>query len=191
VRTGNISRETRETRVRVAVDLDGAGKASIRMPSRFLSHMLTSLATHSMFDIEVDAEGDLAHHVSEDAAICLGQAIKAALGDYRGIARFGYASVPMDDALASAALDLSNRPYTAIDLKTEGYVVEDTPCEDVHHFLASFAQALGATLHLRVEYGQNDHHKAEAAFKALALSLRMAVAPDPKRSGVPSSKESM
>jgi imidazoleglycerol-phosphate dehydratase len=150
--------------------------------------MLGSLATHSLIDMRVEAQGDLGHHIVEDAAIGIGSAIKEALGDGRSIARFGYALVPMDCALASCALDIGGRPYVLVDINIEGATVEDTAAEDLIHFLETLATSMGATIHIKVEYGRNDHHKVEAAFKALALSLRQAVSPDPRRNGVPSSK---
>jgi imidazoleglycerol-phosphate dehydratase len=138
--------------------------------------------------MRVEAQGDLGHHIVEDAAIGVGSAIKGALGDGKGIARFGYARVPMDCSLASCALDIGGRPYAVVDLGTEGARVEDTVAEDLTHFFETLATAMGANIHVKVEYGRNDHHKAEAAFKALALSLRQAVSADPRRKGVPSSK---
>ncbi|MEM2820476.1 MAG: imidazoleglycerol-phosphate dehydratase, partial [Candidatus Bathyarchaeia archaeon] len=136
----------------------------------------------------IEASGDLSHHVAEDVAICLGEAIRRALGDVAGIRRFGYAIVPMDCSLAFAAVDISNRPYSKIDLKIEGKRIEDMPCEDIYHFLETLANSLRANIHVWVEYGLNDHHKVEASFKALALSLRQALSLDPLRSGVASSK---
>jgi imidazoleglycerol-phosphate dehydratase len=156
---------------------------------KFLDHMLTALATHSMIDLEVKAQGDLQHHIVEDVALTMGSALKQALGSFSGITRFGSATVPMDEALATVSIDLSNRAYCVIDLKTEWYAVEDAVVEDLRHWFISFSQASGSTLHVKVEYGENDHHKIEAVFKAFALSLRQSVSKDPKRIGVPSSKE--
>jgi imidazoleglycerol-phosphate dehydratase len=150
--------------------------------------MLTTLAHHSLIDIAVEAEGDLIHHISEDVAICLGSAIKKALGEEPKIKRFGSASAPMDDALASATLDLGGRRFCVIDLKTTGLCVEDMVVEDIYHFIRSFSDALQANIHLHIQYGDNDHHKVEAAFKALALALREAVEEDPRRKTVPSTK---
>jgi imidazoleglycerol phosphate dehydratase HisB len=188
MRAGEIERTTKETRVKASVDLDGTGLAKVDTPVAFLGHMITSLSTHSLMDVEIKAEGDLRHHIVEDAAICLGQAIREAIGDGSSLRRFGSAMVPMDCSLASSAVDLSGRPYSVIDLKTEGLEIEDTPVEEIVHFLESLTVSLRANLHVRVEYGRNDHHKVEAAFKALALSLRQALSLDPRRSGVPSSK---
>jgi imidazoleglycerol-phosphate dehydratase len=189
MRVGENQRETSETHVYARVDLDGVGASKVSTGIKFLDHMLTSLATHSLIDIEVKAQGDLQHHIVEDVALTLGSAFKKALGNYLGITRFGSAIVPMDEALASVTIDLSNRPYIVIDLKTEGYAIEDSAVEDLRHWFESFAQASGLTLHVKVEYGSNDHHKLEAVFKALALALRQAASRDSRRIGVPSSKE--
>jgi len=188
MRVGEVSRKTAETDVYVKIDLDGSGAADINTKVEFLDHMLDSLATHSLIDITAKAKGDLTHHILEDVAICLGEALLKALGDTKGIARFGYAIVPMDCSLAFAAVDLAKRPYVKIDLKLKGKKVEDMPCENICHFLETFAMALRANTHIWVQYGSNDHHKVEAAFKALALALRQATSIDPRRSGVPSSK---
>jgi len=188
MRTAEISRKTEETNIQVKVNLDGSGLAEVDTGLAFLNHMLDSLATHSLIDIIAKATGDLTHHTIEDVAICLGEALRKALSDSPIIKRFGYALVPMDCSLALAAVDFANRPYVKIDLKLGGKKVEDTPCEDVYHFLESLSMALRANVHIRVEYGSNDHHKVEASFKALALALRHAVSIDPRRKGVPSSK---
>jgi imidazoleglycerol-phosphate dehydratase len=134
------------------------------------------------------AKGDLSHHIVEDAAICLGQVIREAIGDSSGIKRFGSAMVPMDCSLAFSAIDLGGRPYSVINLRTEGIEIEGTPVEEIVHFLESLSVSLKANIHIQVEYGKNDHHKVEAAFKAFALSLRQALSQDPRRLGVPSSK---
>lgn len=188
MRIGRVSRKTTETSIDVEVNLDGEGNAEVNTGVKFLDHMLNSLATHSLIDMKVRAEGDLTHHILEDVAICLGEAVLKALGDTRGIRRFGYAIVPMDCSLAFAAVDLSRRPYVRVDLKLEGKKIEDMPCENITHFIESLATALRANVHVWIQYGSNDHHKVEAAFKALALSLREAVSLDPRRRGVPSSK---
>jgi imidazoleglycerol-phosphate dehydratase len=188
MRIGEVSRKTSETDVHAKVRLDGSGVADVDTGVAFLDHMLRSLATHSLIGITAKARGDLTHHILEDVAICLGEAILKALGEAKGITRFGYAIVPMDGSLAFAAVDLAKRPYVKIDLKLRGKKIEDMPCENILHFLETLAMALRATVHIWVQYGSNDHHKAEAAFKALALSLRQAVSIDPRRSGVPSSK---
>jgi imidazoleglycerol-phosphate dehydratase len=188
LRVGEVSRKTSETDVNVKVNLDGSGVAEVETGIEFLDHMLKSFATHSLIDITVKAKGDLVHHTLEDVAICLGEAVLKALGSATGITRFGYAIVPMDCSLALAAVDLAKRPYVVVDLKLRGKKVEDMPCENILHFLETLAMALRANVHIYVQYGTNDHHKVEAAFKALALALRQAVSIDPRRSGVPSSK---
>ena len=188
MRIDEVYRKTRETEVRVKVNLDSEGKATVNTGVSFLDHLLTSLATHSLIDISATVKGDLRHHAVEDLAICLGEALNKALGNREGIVRFGNAAAPMDCSLAFAAVDLVKRPYFKIDLKLRGKKIEDMPTEDINHFLETLATSLQANVHVFVQYGSNDHHKAEAAVKALALSLRQAVALDPKRKGVPSSK---
>jgi len=185
---GSIVRTTRETKVRAKVEIDGTGKAQVKTTIPFLDHLLVTLATHSLVDLEVDASGDLAHHIVEDTAITLGEAMSKALGEREGIARFGWALVPMDDALALASLDLARRPFSSVDLKVTNASIEGLKSEDIVHFLTSFATSLEASLHVRVQYGGNDHHNVEAAFKAFALSLRQACTIDLRRSGPPSSK---
>jgi len=188
MRTQEVYRKTKETEVKVSVNLDGEGKSTLCTPVPFLDHMLTSLATHSLIDIDASVKGDLVHHSIEDLAIGLGEALNKALGTREGVTRFGSAIAPMDCSLAFAAVDLVKRPYFKIDLKLRGKKVEDMPTEDIQHFFESLAQSLQANVHILVEYGSNDHHKAEAATKALALSLRQAITMDPRRKGVPSSK---
>jgi imidazoleglycerol-phosphate dehydratase len=188
MRKDEVYRKTKETDVSVKVNLDGEGKADVDTSVPFLDHMVTSLATHSMIDIAAKVKGDLRHHSVEDLAIGLGEALNKALGTREGIARFGYAAAPMDCSLAFAAVDLVKRPYFKIDLKLRGKKIEDMPTEDINHFFESLATSLCANVHVFVQYGSNDHHKAEAAVKALALSLRQAIALDPRRKGVPSSK---
>jgi imidazoleglycerol-phosphate dehydratase len=188
MRVNEVYRKTRETEVLVKVNLDSEGKADIDTGVPFLNHLMTSLATHSLVDITAKVKGDLKHHAVEDLAICLGEALSKALGSREGINRFGYAAVPMDCSLAFSAVDLVKRPYSKIDLKLRGKKVEDMPSEDICHFLETLATSLSANIHIWVEYGSNDHHKAEAAIKALALSLKQAVALDPRRKGIPSSK---
>ena len=188
MRADEVYRKTRETDVHVKVNLDSEGKADVDTGVSFLDHLITSLATHSLIDITAKVKGDLKHHAVEDLAICLGEALNKALGNREGINRFGYAAVPMDCSLAFSAVDLVKRPYSRIDLKLRGKKVEDMPSEDIYHFLETLATSLAANIHVWVEYGNNDHHKAEAAIKALALSLKQAVALDPRRKGIPSSK---
>jgi len=190
-RTATRERTTRETRVRVSVDLDGTGNARISTGIGFYDHLLTSFATHALLDLEIEATGDLEvddHHTTEDVALVLGDAIAAALGDRAGIARFGDAAVPMDEALARCALDLSGRPYAVLDLPFRGERIGALSTQLIEHALESLTRTAGMTLHLSAT-GRNDHHVAEAAVKALARALRAAVAPDPRRAGtVPSSK---
>ncbi|MCS7114694.1 MAG: imidazoleglycerol-phosphate dehydratase HisB [Nitrososphaerota archaeon] len=188
MRISEVSRKTRETEISVKVNLDSIGKADVDTGAAFLNHLITTLASHSLIDITARVKGDLKHHMIEDMAICLGEAIRKALGDGEGIVRFGFAAVPMDCSLAFSAVDLVKRPYAKIDLKLKGKRIEDMPCEDIYHFLETLASSMQANIHLWIQYGANDHHKAEAAFKALALSLRQAVSIDPRRKGVPSSK---
>ena len=186
-------RETKETRITVSVDLDGSGEAAIATGVGFYDHLLSSLSHHSLIDISISASGDLEiddHHTVEDVALALGGAISDALGDRAGITRFGAARVPMDESLAQCALDLSGRPYAVIDLPFRGDRMGELSTQMVEHALISFAQASGATLHIDA-VGRNDHHLAEAAFKSLARALRMAVAPDPRRTGVASTKGSL
>jgi len=187
-RTGNVVRTTRETKVEARIEIDGTGKAKVKTTIPLLDHLLVTLATHSLVDIQVDASGDLVHHVVEDVAITLGEAMSKALGERDAIMRFGWALVPMDDALALASVDLARRPSSSIDLKTADASIEGLKNEDIVHFVSSLATSLEASVHLRVQYGGNDHHNVEAAFKALALSLRQACTIDARRSGPPSAK---
>jgi imidazoleglycerol-phosphate dehydratase len=188
MRKDEVYRKTRETEVTVKVNLDGEGKIEVETGVGFFDHLLTSFATHSLMDLTAKVKGDLKHHSIEDLAIGLGEAVSKALGNREGITRFGYATVPMDDSLASAAVDLVKRPYAVVNLKLRGKKVEDMATEDIVHFFETLATSLCANIHVWTEYGGNDHHKAEAAVKALALSLKQAVAADPRRKGVPSSK---
>jgi imidazoleglycerol phosphate dehydratase HisB len=178
-RAAICERATAETRVRCALTLDGAGHTSVATGLGFLDHMLTALARHSSFDLEVSCVGDLVvddHHTVEDVALALGRALDDALGERRAIARFGSAYAPLDEALARAVVDLSGRPWPAIELCLARDMLGDVATENVTHFFQSFAIAARAALHIDVLKGANDHHRAEAAFKALALALRIAVA---------------
>ena len=188
MRTDEVYRKTKETEVTVKVEIDGEGKVEAGTGVSFFDHLLTSFATHSLINVNAKVKGDLKHHAIEDLAIALGEALDKALGNREGITRFGYAAVPMDDSLAFAAVDLVKRPYSVINLKLRGKKVEDMATEDITHFFETLATSLSANVHIWTEYGGNDHHKAEAAIKALALSLKQAVAMDPRRKGVPSSK---
>jgi imidazoleglycerol-phosphate dehydratase len=187
------SRTTRETSIRVELVLDGTGLANVHTGVGFYDHLLSSLAHHALFDLSIEASGDLEvdeHHTVEDVALALGEALSEALGDRAGITRFGDASVPMDEALATAVIDLSGRPYAVLELVFRGERVGALSTQLVEHALEAFARTAGATLHLRAA-GRNDHHVAEAAFKALARALRAAVAIDPRRAGIPSTKGSL
>ncbi len=188
MRTDEVYRKTRETEVTVKVNLDGEGKIEVGTGIGFFDHLLTSFATHSLMNVTAKVKGDLKHHAIEDLAIGLGEALSKALGNREGITRFGFAAVPMDDSLAFAAVDLVKRPYAVVNLKLRGKKVEDMQTEDITHFFETLATSLSANIHVWTEYGGNDHHKAEATIKALALSLKQAVAMDPRRKGVPSSK---
>jgi len=192
MRSAQLERKTKETSVQVSVSLDGMGAFETETGIRFLDHMIQSLSTHSLVDIEVKASGDLQHHIVEDVALTLGSALNKALGDRKGIRRFGYAIVPMDDALALSAVDLVRRPYSSIQFMLERPTIEDTPREDLEHFLPSLSTTLEATIHVKVLDGRNDHHKIEAGVKSFALALRDAIAPDPRRSQqLPTSKGMM
>ncbi len=188
MRVGSSERITNETQIKVSINIDGNGKCDVNTGIKFLDHMIKTLATHSLIDIEVKANGDLIHHIVEDTALTIGEALKKALGNRIGIKRFGFAIVPMDDTLVLASVDLITRPYSYIDLNFTRNNIEDIPSEDLIHFIKSFTDSLQATIHISVLRGINDHHKAEAAFKALALALRDAWSIDTKRQGVPSSK---
>ncbi len=189
-RIATIQRITSETSIEITINLDGQGKHQITTSIGFLDHMLTALAVHGLFDLTVQAAGDLhidAHHTIEDVGIVLGQAIDEAASDRRGIARMGSAYVPMDDALGFVALDFSGRPYTVFQAAWNTPAIGQFPTDLVQHFFESLAVHARLTLHARVE-GRNDHHKAEALFKALGRALRMALTVDPRRSGIPSTK---
>ncbi len=175
-RYAEYERVTNETSISVAVEIDGKGEYSIDTGIRFMDHLIASLAKHSSIDLRLKciSKDGIRHHLIEDTAIALGIALDKALASRDGIARFGYAIIPMDDALAVAAVDLVRRPYCVIDLKINGSV-EDVAKEDIEHFLTSFTVNLNACMHLVVQYGSNDHHKVESAFKGLAVALRDAM----------------
>ena len=188
-----VTRRTRETEVTIALDLDGTGRADVSTGIGFYDHLLSSLAHHGLFDLEVRATGDLhvdEHHTVEDVALVLGSAFAEALGDRAGIRRFGDSAVPMDEALATAVIDVGGRPYAVIDLPFRGERAGALPLQLVDHALEAFARTAGATLHVRGS-GRNDHHLAEAAFKAAGRALREACEADPRRSGVASTKGSL
>jgi imidazoleglycerol-phosphate dehydratase len=187
-----VRRATRETEISLSLDLDGSGIAAISTGVGFYDHLLTSFAHHGLFDLEIAARGDLEvddHHTVEDVALVLGAAVTEALGDRGGIARFGDASVPMDESVATAIIDVGGRPYAVIDLPFRGERAGELSLQLVEHALEAFARTAGATLHVRGT-GRNDHHLAEAAFKALGRALRAACEPDPRRRGVASTKGS-
>ncbi len=191
-RTATVSRRTNETSIDIALNLDGSGKFVTETGVGFLDHMLSHIAKHGVFDLEVRCSGDLwidQHHTVEDIGIALGEAFSAALGDKAGLVRAGSAYMPLDEALARAAVDLSGRPYAVLDLRALGREVGGMPPDLFNHFLESFAFAARINLHLSVLAGVNDHHKIEAAFKALARALDAAVRIDPRRGGdIPSTK---
>jgi imidazoleglycerol-phosphate dehydratase len=191
-RTAEIEAKTKETVISAYVNLDGTGESTLSTGTKFLDHMMTSLSTHSLIDITLKAKGDLQHHIVEDCAIALGKCLSKALGDRSGIVRFGSSFVPMDEALGFATVDLVKRSYFVMsDLGLKRNAIEDMPREDLEHFFRSLCDSLVCTMHIKLEYGSNDHHKIEACFKALALSLRRAIERDPRRSSVPSSKGSI
>lgn len=189
-RTARYERTTSETTVRASVNLDGDGRASVATGLGFLDHMLTALARHSRIDIELACTGDLRvddHHTAEDCALALGSALDSALADRRGVARFAHAYAPLDESLARAVVDLSGRPFCACDLRFRRETVGDIATENLTHFFRSLATTLRAAVHIDLIRGENDHHKAECAFKALALALRAAVARDAS-ADIPSTK---
>lgn len=190
-REAEVNRETSETRVHVVLSLDGTGAGTRTTGVGFLDHMLDLLARHGRLDLQVRASGDLhtgAHHTAEDTAIVLGQALDRALGDRRQINRYGWASVPMDEARATCVLDISGRPYTLWEAQLPSGATGGLDHELAEEFFRALANAAKLTLHLRVETGTNAHHMIEAAFKSFARALRAAVALDPGETGVPSTK---
>ena len=189
-RQATCRRHTKETRVSVEIDLDGKGRADVRTGIGFFDHLLTSLAHHALFDLTIITEGDVEvddHHTVEDTALCLGEALAGALGDRTGIHRFGDARIPMDEAIAQATVDVGGRPYCVARIELDTPYIGNLTTQNLSHALEAFARTSGVTLHVAAT-GRNDHHVAEAAFKALARALRAAVAPDPRRSGMASTK---
>lgn len=192
-RAATRSRKTSETEVSVTVNLDGRGIADVRTGVGFLDHMLTALTRHAMLDLTLVCTGDLQvddHHTAEDCALTLGAAIDAALGERSGFARFGSAYAPLDEALARVVVDFSGRPFCVTNLLLRRDAIGGLSCENIPHFFASLSTTLRAALHVDVIRGENDHHKVEAAFKALALALRAALARTDERV-VPSTKGSL
>jgi imidazoleglycerol-phosphate dehydratase len=188
-RTANNTRETGETKISVALSIDGSGKFEIKTGSEMFDHMLTHIAQHGLFDIKITASGWDQHHVVEDVAIALGQALNKALGDKKGITRMGHAIVPMDEALALVAVDISGRGYAVMDASFKRKKIGDLETDLVRHFLETFAQEAKMNLYAQVTSGENDHHKAEALFKALGRALDSATKIDARLAGrVPSTK---
>lgn len=191
-RKGSIERETEETRVSARVDLDGSGRVQVNTGIGMLDHLLEQVGQHGLIDITITAKGDLhrdPHHTAEDVAICLGRALNDALGDHQGLVRMADALVPLDEALAQVALDLNGRGYSSLDLSWAGERIGDLPTDMVSHLLATLAVEGRFTLHARILSGGNDHHKAEALFKALGRALGAASRLDPRRAGrTPSTK---
>lgn len=192
LRQSRISRTTGETQIELALDIDGTGKHDINTGVPFFDHMLTQIAVHGLFDLKLHAKGDLEidpHHTIEDTGLALGQAFREALGDRRGIVRMASAYCPMDESLALVAVDFSGRPYTVVQVEWHAPSLGGIPVSLFPHFLESFALEARCNLHARVLYGRDDHHQAEAIFKALARAMNAAVQIDPRRAGVvPSSK---
>ena len=189
-RTATVERSTSETRISLTIDLDGTGRSKVDTGIGFFDHMLIAFAHHGLFDLEVTTQGDLEiddHHSVEDTALALGEAISQALGDRAGITRFGDAVVPMDEALASVAVDLSGRPYAVLSLELRTDRIGTLTAQNIPHVLEALTRTAGITLHA-TSTGNNDHHVAEATFKALGRALRAAVSIDPRRHGVPSTK---
>lgn len=189
-RVAETQRETRETRIRARLDLDGAGVADVRTGIGFLDHMITALARHARFDITLHCEGDLEvddHHTAEDCAIVLGQLLEQAIGTRAGIARFGSAYAPLDEALARAVVDLCGRPWPEVHIPFVREAIGGIATENLTHFINTLALESRSAIHVDLIRGANDHHKAEAAFKALAIALRHAVARDGS-DAVPSTK---
>lgn len=189
MRKAELERKTSEVDIKVEFNIDGQGEGKADTGIRFLDHMLLTLAKHSLFDIVVEGEGDLKHHICEDVALTLGEALKEALKEKRGIKRYGSAHVPMDDCLARAVVDIGGRAYCSLHLTLTLPQIEDMKTEDIEHFFHSLAQASGSNLHLAVLYGSNNHHKVEAAVKGLAVALRQAVTLEQKvKDQIPSTK---
>ena len=188
-RKASINRETRETCINLVFNIDGTGQYEIATGINMFDHMLSQLARHGSFDINVKASGDDAHHLVEDVAICLGKALLEALGDCRGIVRMADATVPMDDALSMVAIDISGRGYAKLDLALTENDMLGFPSDLIRHFLETFAIEARLNLHVRSLYGTNDHHKAEAAFKAFGKALDKATCIDTRRAQeLPSTK---
>ena len=192
-RSFDVQRRTRETQVDVRLVLDGDRRVSVETGLGFLDHMLSTLAFHAGWDLELRSTGDLEvddHHTAEDCALVLGKAISGAIADRSGLTRFGWAYAPLDEALARAVVDLSGRPWPQVDLGLQREAIGGVACENLTHVFTSLAMAMGASVHVDVLRGENDHHRAEAAFKALALALRQALTLT-RSSDIPSTKGSL
>ncbi|MEJ2683957.1 MAG: imidazoleglycerol-phosphate dehydratase HisB [Candidatus Sulfobium sp.] len=192
MRTARIERKTKETDIKIKINVDGSGRYAVKTSVPFLDHMLSLMAKHGLFDLEIRARGDIDidyHHTVEDVGIVLGKAVKQALGDMKGITRYGQASVPMDETLASVSLDISGRPYLVyrVDFPKRSKLKDFDP-DLTEDFLQAFVSHAGITLHVGVAYGRNTHHIIEAIFKALGRALRQAVTIDPGVKGIPSTK---
>lgn len=193
-RSATVSRSTKETRIEVTVDLDGSGRAEVRTPLPFLSHMVEQIARHGLVDLRVDAEGDVeidGHHTTEDLGFVIGQAVARALGDKQGLTRYGWATLPMDEARATCALDLSGRPYFVWEASIPKAKLGTWDSELAEVFFEAFARGAMCNLHLVVGAGRNLHHIVEVCFKALAHALRAAVRIEPRAIGIPSTKGSL
>lgn len=194
MRIGEIKRKTKETEIIIKVNLDGVGKFSSKVNEdgggvKFLFHMLENFSKHSLIDLNIDIKGDLPHHIIEDLGIVLAEALNKALGDKKGIKRFGWALIPMDEALAQVAIDLGGRPYTKLDLGLKLDVIEFLPVSLLNHFLETFTTNFKINLHAAVLYGEDDHHKVEVFFKALAIAMKDAISFDErKKDQIPSTK---
>ena len=190
-RKANIKRNTNETQIQLSLNLDGTGKSDIDTGVGFFDHMLTHIAKHGLFDLNVKCDGDLdvdAHHTVEDIGICLGQVVETALNDKRGIVRFGSATVPMEDALAEVSIDLCGRPYCVYNAEYRTEKIGEFDVELVEEFARAFSNNGRFNLHINSRYGTNSHHIAEAIFKALGRALRIAVSIDPRNDDIPSTK---
>ncbi|TCS80464.1 imidazoleglycerol-phosphate dehydratase HisB [Pectinatus cerevisiiphilus] len=191
MRQFTIKRQTLETSIKVALELDGTGKAAVNTKIGFFDHMLTLLSVHSLIDLNVECNGDIevdGHHSVEDTGIAMGDAFRGAIGDRKGIRRYGTFYIPMDEALAMVSLDISNRPFLVFETGELAPMIGSFDTQLAEEFFRAFAFHAGITLHIKVLYGKNSHHKIEAIFKALGHALRQAIEKDPKVDGIPSSK---
>ena len=189
MRTASVKRETGETQIDVSVNIDGSGKVQVKSGFEFLDHLVTSIGKYSMIDIKIQSKSldSISHHLIEDVGISLGQSLDKALGERSRIRRFGSSAVPMDESLSCASVDLVRRQYSKLNLRLKRKEIEGISEEDIEHFFRSLMENLVACIHIRVEYGSNDHHKIESAIKAFAVALREAASID-ERTGIPSTK---